>query len=334
MISWLCVLCILFCVGAALVRTVVGGRFGTINGTDTPARLNVPLCLARATNGMLFVIDAGNQVIRSIDTTSQTMSTLVGSEGVGGYVDGVGSNAQFRFPSTGGKDTYLSGIVVDAIVSRLFVSDGYNAAIRMVDIATRSVSTLAGQPPDFAAILKGVKSTDGVGTSAKFTYPPSGIALLSTPAVPESVFTTDAGCIRQIVVVSRLVTTVVGQCNTFVQPYYLAQDGLGTSINLNSPTALSLDTSNMRLYFVDSVFVRLFDLTTRQVSTVAGKSASSSLAPVDGVGTSAVFAAISGISVFGSELLILSAGVTINVFFFSTFFPAGSLSLSLSLFVL
>merc|ERR1712054_127396 len=91
--------------------------------------------------------------IRVVDVKTQKVSTLAGSSK--GYKDGTGKAAQFKTPF--GVSTSPDG-------SKLYVADMNNHKIRVVDVKTQKVSTLAGS-------TKGYK--DGTGKAAQFTHPSS-----------------------------------------------------------------------------------------------------------------------------------------------------------------
>lgn len=73
----------------------------------------------------LFATDASNNSIRKVDVTTAETFTLAG--GVGGTIDGVGTNAQFGTPF---------GIVHPSTVNYMYVVDMGTGAIRMVDGTT------------------------------------------------------------------------------------------------------------------------------------------------------------------------------------------------------
>ena len=83
------------------------------------------------------------------------MTTVAGAGAFGnGFVDGVGVLAKFYGPS---------GISIDPTGTYALVADLYNKAVRMIIIASRTVSTLAGG--------SGSGSADGAGAVATFVDP-------------------------------------------------------------------------------------------------------------------------------------------------------------------
>jgi sugar lactone lactonase YvrE len=82
---------------------------------------------------LAYFTDLGNYAIRSV-TNDGTVSTVAGTVGVRGYLNGTLSGSKFDW--LGGLRVRSDGTLV--------VADGGNHAIRMVDLKGNSVSTLAG----------------------------------------------------------------------------------------------------------------------------------------------------------------------------------------------
>lgn len=135
--------------------TTIAGVCGTPGGyTDGPAataRFYAPTGIAVGPNGLLYIADFSNQVIRVLNTTTKTVSTLAGS-GTSGYADGNGTAAQFSFPF---------GLTVGP-AGDVYVADNNNYRIRKITPAG-VVTTLAGSDT--------TGSLDGVGTAAQFRGP-------------------------------------------------------------------------------------------------------------------------------------------------------------------
>ena len=148
------------------VATFAGtaGAPGTADGTMTNARFNNPYGIT--TDGInLYVADTLNHSIRQIVLSTGVVTTLAGSSGVSGYLDGTGAAARFNQPV---------GITTDG--ENLYVADQQNHRIRKVVIATGVVTTLAGSGNP--------GSLDGAGTAAEFNLPDGltndGIKLYTT----------------------------------------------------------------------------------------------------------------------------------------------------------
>jgi len=141
---------------AGIVTTFAGTAYsnGSTNGAGTTvARFNTPFDLAVDSAGNIYVSDHGNHLIRKV-TSAGVVSTLAGS-GTGGYADGNGTAAMFKFPS---------GLTVDP-AGNVYVADTDNQVIRKISPAG-DVTTVAGER---------IGTTDGVGTAALF-YNPKDVA--------------------------------------------------------------------------------------------------------------------------------------------------------------
>src|SRR5439155_4056006 len=83
--------------GAAATLAGSAGQMGSGDGTGTAARFNDPTGLAVDSDGNVYVSDTHNYTIRKI-TPAGVVTTLAGSAGQDGGVDGLGSAAQFDYP--------------------------------------------------------------------------------------------------------------------------------------------------------------------------------------------------------------------------------------------
>lgn len=106
---------------AGVVSTLAGsGAAGSDDGVGTAATFSLPVSIAIGTNGVLYVADDGNNLIRMV-TPAGVVATLAGSINAGS-ADGPGSTAMFNQPS---------GIAVDTN-GNLYVADQANNMIRYV----------------------------------------------------------------------------------------------------------------------------------------------------------------------------------------------------------
>lgn len=148
-------------VSGVTVTTLVGGSKGYADGIGSAASFNNPNGIAmNALGTIVLVADTDSHVIRRIDVSSRSVTTLAGSSSNGG-ADGVGSLAEFKRPY---------GIAMDALGSSALVADTMNCIVRIIDISARSVATLAGTVNQCGA------GADGYGSVADFNEP-RGIAV-------------------------------------------------------------------------------------------------------------------------------------------------------------
>lgn len=256
------------------VITIAGASTqGAQDGTGTAASFRNPVGIT--TDGKnLFVADLFNNSIRKIVISSGEVTTVAGSSDptISGTADGIGSAARFNHPY---------GITTDG--TSLYVSDYSNHMIRSIDIATGTVTTLAGSATP--------GSSNGVAAAASFYYP-SGITTDGT-----NIYVADSGnsTIRKIVIATGTVTTLAGSGASG------AADGTGTAASFNLPEGLTTDGTS--LFITDSANnnIRKVDIATGAVTTLAGSTTPGS---ADGTGTAARFNAPSGITTDGTNLYV------------------------------
>ena len=135
-----------------VVSTFAGsGNIGKQDGIGAAASFHEPWGLCVDKNGVVFVADTRNNLIRKI-TPDGVVTTWAGS-GNFGTTNAVGAAATFGNPT---------GIEVDAI-GNLYVADHLTHIIRKIS-PSRSVTTVAGK-----AYIEGF--ADGIGTAAIFDRP-------------------------------------------------------------------------------------------------------------------------------------------------------------------
>ena len=130
--------------GAALLGTYItcqiiagstSGATGNTNGVGTTARFNnLRLMVADQSGSNLYVADQGNNLIRKVVLSSNTVSTLAGS-GTSARTDGTGTSASFQSPW---------GLAINAAGTMLYCVD-YGATtsyVRQIVISTAVVTTL------------------------------------------------------------------------------------------------------------------------------------------------------------------------------------------------
>jgi len=197
------------------------GVSGYIDGIGTAALFKGPLGIT--TDGKnLYITDSQTaNTIRKVVISTGEVTTLAGSSGVTGYADGVGANASFYSPS---------GITTDGV--NLFVCDYANRTIRMVDIATGKVTTLAGTPGVYG-------SADGTGASASFR----GLNDITTDG--KYLYVADANTVRKIEISSGIVTTESGNASKVG-----SVDGNGSEVRYYYLSGVTTD--GKALYAADS----------------------------------------------------------------------------------
>ena len=136
---------------SGIITTVAGTGalgYGGDGGPATKATLNQPYALDIAANGDLYIVDRLNAVVRKVDATSSTISTVAGTGTPGSSGDGGPAiEAALREPN----DCFLDGN------GGLLIADVQDHRVRRLDLATGVITTFAGN---------GDKARAGDGLSA------------------------------------------------------------------------------------------------------------------------------------------------------------------------
>lgn len=256
----------------------VAGMTGSTDGIGPAARFNYPLGITSdGTN--LFVSDSNNDTIRKIEIATGMVTTLCGSPGKFGSVDGVGSAARFDAPT---------GIATDG--TNLYVTDFVNSTIRKVVIATGAVTTIAGSAGNPG-------SDDGTGETARFQNP-DGIV---TDGINLFVTDTDNSTIRKVVIATGAVTTIAGSAGNTGH-----EDGAGETARFYRPKGITLNGTILYVADQSNQTIRKIDMATAVVTTLCGSAGSWGKA--DGIGTAAKFDGPAGITTDGTNLYIADTG--------------------------
>ena len=258
---------------AGAVTTLAGaaGQTGGADGGGASARFFYPAGIAVDAAGNLYVADLDNSAVRKV-TAGGSVSTLAGSAGNSGSVDGQGGAARFNHPSA---------VAVDG-AGFVYVIDTSNQTVREISPGG-SVSTLAGSP--------GVGgSTDGNGAAANFFYP-GGIAATGSGVL----YVADTGNHTVRAMASPgAVTTLAGAAGRkgdtdgtagqalFAYPYGVAVDGSG------------------HLYVCDSGNNTIRVVTTAGVVTTLAGSGGVPAGSADGAGGAARFNSPASVAVDGA----------------------------------
>ncbi len=198
---------------------------------------------------------------------SYTFTTLAGSTGQGGSVDGTGSTARFQNPR---------GVAVDN-VGNIFVADTGNNTIRRI--------SSSGVVTTFAGSAGRIGSANGIGTTASF-FGPQGVSADGSG----NVYVTENSHTIRRVTSTAVVSTIAGL--TSVNG---ATDGVGTTARFSVPSGVAVDAAG-NLYVADSSNHTIRKITSNgTVTTFAGSPGLPGTA--DGTGTAARFNLPSGVAV-------------------------------------
>lgn len=257
---------------AGQVTTLVGSGSLVVDGTGSNARIYRPFGVAVDTDGTVYVSQFFNDYyIRKISSVG-FVTTFAGGLAANLRSDGVGTAASFRSPA---------GLALDGR-GHLLVADYGNHLVRIIDLRTQFVDTLAG-----AGVNK--PSIDGASLNATFSSP-MGIAVSSTGEV----FVSDRYRLRKVY--NGAVTTVAG---TTARGYV---DGVGSVARFQYPQGVVV-AANGDVFVADTWCVRRIQ-PSGMVTTVAGSRSQGGVS--DGVGTAALFNNAFGLALGPKGFLFVS----------------------------
>ena len=216
---------------------IAGGYQGYRDGRGARARFrHIAGVTVDDSSDVAYVADMGNHCIRRVNLVTGDVTTLVGQgqdtayETIGGFKDGALGEAEFRHPQ---------GIAFDAATNVIFVGDCDNHRIRVIDLNTKRVSTLAGQT------IFG--SNDGSSATARFKHPTQ----LALDPVNRTLYISDHynHLIRYIQLNPPPGTT--HEVKTLSGQHQGHCDGAAEHVTFNYPEGLALDTTHKILYVAD-----------------------------------------------------------------------------------
>lgn len=225
------------------VKTIAGsGTAGMHDDKGNLAQFNQPIAVTVGKSGSVYIADRENHRIRKM--TSDGMVTTLAGTGVGGYKDGLATDAQFKQPY---------GVAVNNDETLLFVADYLNHAIRKIDLKSGEVTTLAGNGSAGFA--------DGEGSNARFNQPYSIKFDSNSLYVPDQL----NHSIRKVTL-SGLVSTVAGNGKAGYA------DGSALAAQFNNPTGVGIAPDGT-LYVADRNNNRIRAVAAGLVTTLAGTGA-------------------------------------------------------------
>jgi sugar lactone lactonase YvrE len=264
--------------GAVTTFAGAAGVSGSADGVGSAARFNNPSGVAVDGEGIVYVADTMNHTLRRV-TPLGIVTTLAGSPGIVGSVDGTGSDARFQGPQ---------GLAIDD-GGNLYVADTNNHTVRKVVPSTGVVTTVAG-------LAGNSGSADGQGGLARFDFP-SGMAVDGAG----NLFVADMEnyTIRQILP-SGLVSTVAGLAGASG-----GADGTGSTARFDSPSGVALDLSgNLYVADTDNHTIRKVVPSAGTVTTLAGLAGAAGSS--DGLGSAVRFFSPTGIAADNSGNLYIA----------------------------
>lgn len=204
----------------------LGAGYSGDGGPPLDAQLNTPSAVALDAAGNLYIADTGNNLIRKVSFSANTIVTIAGTGGTSFSGDGL--------PAVDASLNAPRGLAFDA-AGNLYIADSGNHAVRKVNATTQIISTVAGNGT--LGFIDNVAAT-----SAELNYP-LGVTFDSAG----SMYIADSQNFRIRKVTNGIITTIAGTG----QPGY-GGDGLySTSSLFNFPASVVVDSSG-NVYVGDS----------------------------------------------------------------------------------
>jgi len=231
-----------------LVGAAANKRFGGDGGPAKGAILNFPTAVAVDAQGHLYVADTMNHRVRRVNAQTGIITTVAGT-------------GQARFSGDGGPADHAAlnepaALAVDD-EGRLYIADQSNNRVRVVDLKTGLIRTLAGT---------GSAAYDGDAKPAAEASlaGPSGLALGGGGLYIADTFN---GRIRCVDLSTGMISTVAGDGGE----YRYQAPSEPPSSSLSRPSGIALDRDgNLFLTDSDSHLIRRWDRESQTVMRVAG----------------------------------------------------------------
>jgi hypothetical protein len=218
-----------------IITTVVGddgtAGYSGDGGYALNAQLSNPSQLAFDSNHNLYIADTDNACIRKIDATTGTISTIAGT-GVAGYSgdDVAALSAQLNSPG---------GLAIDGD-DHIYVGDTGNNRIRMIDLVTGIITTVAGNG------RSGNSGDGGIATTASITMPPASSLAINNNG---NLYFIGQARVREVNMGTGGIRSVAGTGNS--NPSASGDGGLAMLAEFYMPLGLAFDASN-NMYVADA----------------------------------------------------------------------------------
>lgn len=229
--------------------TTLAGRVqvqASKDGVGLAARFQSPRSIALNKQGTVAYV-ADGPTIRRVTIPGYEVSTIAGTAGMSGYVDGSGATVRLGF--------LLHALVLSEDGQTLYIADRSNRVIRALDLQTLILRTVAGTP-----YMGTNQSIDGVGSAARL----SGVGGMAIRGDSLYFLDTFNHTLREVSIKTQVVKTLVGAPG---MPGLT--DGAGTMARLQSPQGLVATEDSLFSVSFDGV-LRKISLTDFAVATVLG----------------------------------------------------------------
>ena len=234
-----------------LIRTVAGsGAAGSLGegGQGTDARLNSPEGLAFDSNGDLYIADTANNRVLKLDIVSGVISRIAGD----GHDSFKGENINAREASLNRP----KALAIDED-DNLYLADSRNNRIRVIDLDTNQISTLAGNNQT------GFGGDGGAARGARLANP-EGVAV--DPNGNIIIADTGNRRIRRVEAGNGTISTIAGNGSVI----YAGDGGPATEASMSAPRRVAAEP-NGNVFISDALDHRIRAIKSDgTMTTVAG----------------------------------------------------------------
>lgn len=125
---------------SSAIKRLAGGTAGYRDGPLDQAQFNRPTALCEG-DGVIYVVDAGNSLIRKVDLRAGVVSRLAGRPGVVSMVDGPDGTGTLAFRS-GAVGATNCALIGDSLYVMNAAAPSGPFALRKVNVNTRAITTV------------------------------------------------------------------------------------------------------------------------------------------------------------------------------------------------
>ncbi len=224
--------------------------YGGDGGPATRARLNEPYGVAIDKAANVYIADRHNHCVRRVDGASGVITTFAGN-GSAGFSgdDGPASRAEMVEPN---------GLALDPAQTRLFIADVADHRVRVVDLASGTISTFAGT-------REAKHSGDGSPATAAGVYGARAVKVAADGTV--YILERQGSTLRKVDPRTGTITTVAGTGGLG----YSGDNGPAIAAVFNAPKELAIDREgNLLIVDTENHAIRHVDIRSGSVVTLAG----------------------------------------------------------------
>lgn len=242
---------------SGIISTFAGTGLNKFAGDGNDSRLaslNRPFSVCVDDNStVMYISDTDNMRIRAVNMSTKVIQTIAGNGSLG--YSGDGGNARFA------TFRNATGITLDSLNKLLYIADGQNHVVRMINLTTNIITTVAGNG------IQGYSGDDGPALKATFNRP-FALALDESNTILY-IADADNNRVRKLNLTSGIVSLYAG---TGRRAY--SGDGLDPRLAaIGKPYGLAIDKKRKLMYIADasvSSTIRVINQTSYIITTFAG----------------------------------------------------------------